>query len=277
MGNKKKLINKGLIDLFPKNIDTFFDIFAGSGVVSMNIKANKYFVNDIDSNLIRLIDFFAKCDKIRVINSIQQTIEFYNLPSFSTDIRQYKGDRNIYKKNFNRLRADYNNNKNTLYLYVLNLFSNSHMLRFNSKNEFNMPFGNGYFTEECKNSIINCNFEIFNTIANKDFKQLNLLELNKSDFVYLDPPYFNTTATYNENGGWNINDEDALYNLCEKLSAHNIKWGMSNIFENKGIINNKLIEWCNKNNLKVYTFNNFTYCACGKGNSNAREVYICNY
>ena len=48
---------------------------------------------------------------------------------------------------------------------------------------------------------------------------------------------------------------------------------MSNIFENKNIINEKLIKWCNDNNLNIYTFDKFTYMACGKGNSNAKEVY----
>ena len=52
---------------------------------------------------------------------------------------------------------------------------------------------------------------------------------------------------------------------------------MSNVFENKGMINQKLIDWCNINNLSIYTFDKFTYMACGKGNSNAQEVYICNY
>ena len=47
MGNKKKLINKGLIELFPENISMFVDLFAGSGVVSMNIEASKYIINDI--------------------------------------------------------------------------------------------------------------------------------------------------------------------------------------------------------------------------------------
>ena len=30
MGNKKKLIEKGLIDLFPNDIDTFVDLFGRS-------------------------------------------------------------------------------------------------------------------------------------------------------------------------------------------------------------------------------------------------------
>ena len=34
---------------------------------------------------------------------------------------------------------------------------------------------------------------------------------------------------------------------------------------------------CEKCGWRVYTFDNFTYMACGKGNSEAKEVYICNY
>ena len=101
--------------------------------------------------------------------------------------------------------------------------------------------------------------------------------MSSNDFVYLDPPYFNTTATYNENGGWSENDENDLYKFCEELNSNNIKFAMSNVFENKGIKNNKLIEWVEKNNFNVYTFDKFTYCACGKGNSNAKEVLITNY
>ena len=41
--------------------------------------------------------------------------------------------------------------------------------------------------------------------------------------------------------------------------------------------NTKIIEWCNKNNWNVYTFDKFSYMACGKGNSNAKEVFIRNY
>ena len=108
-------------------------------------------------------------------------------------------------------------------------------------------------------------------------KGLTVEELNKDDFVYLDPPYFNTTATYNENNGWSEDDENTLYSLCERLNENEIKFGISNVFENKNTKNQKLIDWCDKNKWNVYTFDKFTYMACGKGNSNAKEVFITNY
>lgn len=39
MGNKKKLINRGLTELFPKDINIFYDLFSGSAIVSMNTNA----------------------------------------------------------------------------------------------------------------------------------------------------------------------------------------------------------------------------------------------
>ena len=34
---------------------------------------------------------------------------------------------------------------------------------------------------------------------------------------------------------------------------------------------------CQHDCWNVYTFDKFTYMACGKGNSNAKEVFITNY
>lgn len=179
-----------------------------------------------------------------------------------------------------QFRDYYNNNKNTLDFYTLMFYSFSQQFRFNNKGDFNMPCGNDCFSENNEEYIKNgCNFfskENVN-ITNNDFRVLKPCNLSENDFVYLDPPYFNTTATYNENDGWTENDENDLYKLCEELNNYNIKFVMSNVFSNKGITNEKLIEWCNKNNWNVHYFDNFTYSACGKGNGKTVEVVIMNY
>ena len=108
-------------------------------------------------------------------------------------------------------------------------------------------------------------------------RKIKIDKLNKNDFVYLDPPYLNTTATYNENDGWTIKEEKDLYELCEELNNKEIRFGLSNVFENKSVKNEGLIKWCEDNNWNVYTFDKHTYMACGKGNSNAKEVFITNY
>lgn len=279
MGNKERLVKKGLIDLFPQNIYTFYDVFCGSGIVALNSNAMYYELNDLDINTIDLIQMFCyyENEPLRLIVDVNNVIEKYNLPKFSTDTRKFKGDREIYKNNFNKLREDYNNTKDVLLLYVLNIFSNSHMLRFNSDNKFNMPFGNGYFTEETQKRILDNIYYKVTYLSHKDFREYYNTKYEENDFVYLDPPYIGTTATYNENGGWTDKDDKDLMKFCEFLNDIGVKFAMSNVFYNKGIENSKLIEWTIKNNFKVHKFNNFTYCACGKGNSNTLEVLIMNY
>lgn len=277
MGNKKKLINRGLIELFPKNINTFYDLFCGSGVVTMNTEAISYEVNDINSNITDLIQWFCYYTPEEIIERIDELIKKYELPTFSTDTRKYKGDREIFKEKYNKLRSDYNTTRSVELLYLLNIFSNSHMIRFNSNGDFNMPFGNGYFTEETKDAIKNNNYEKIIYISHVDFREYAKREFEKDDFIYLDPPYLDTTATYNENGGWTIKDEKDLQEFCDKLTENGIKWGMSNVYENKGIVNSQLKEWQEQKGYSVYFFDNFTYCSCGKGNSNTKEVFICNY
>ena len=282
MGNKKKLINKGLIELFPKNISMFVDLFAGSGIVSMNTEASKYIINDIDTSLIDLYNMFKFTETDTIVEHIENRIEEYGLAKERTKRNEFKDKEKIeqYKKAYMTLRSDYNKNKNVLDFYTLMFYSFSQQFRFNNKGEFNMPCGNDCFSDKNKEYIRNGRdfFKNDNVIiTNNDFRKLKISKLDNNSFVYLDPPYLDTTATYNENGGWTIKDEQDLYSICEELDNNGIKFGMSNVFINKGKTNDKLIEWCNKNKWNVYTFDKFTYMACGKGNSNAKEVFIKNY
>jgi DNA adenine methylase Dam len=278
------LINKGLIDLFPKDINRFIDLFAGSAVVSMNVEAKKYLVNDVDAHLYDLYAMFKVFSDNTIIRHIEGRIDEYGLARERTKRNEFKDKEKIevYKAAYMKLRNEFNKNEgaNILDFYTLMFYSFSQQFRFNGKGEFNMPCGNDCFSEKNKEYIVNGSkfFKQDNVkINNGDFKKLGVEKLNKDDFVYLDPQYFNTTATYNENNGWNEKDEDDLYSLCEELHRKGIKFGLSNVFENKGIKNDKLINWCEKNNWNIYTFDKFTYMACGKGNSNAKEVFITNY
>lgn len=281
MGNKKKLIKMGLIDLFPKDIDCFIDVFAGSGIVLMNTKANNYIVNDIDKNLYTLYQLFKSKRPEDIIKHIENRIEEFELAKERTSHKIFNDNRKErYKTAYYNFREYYNKQKNVLDFYTLMFYSFSQQFRFNDKGEFNMPCGNDCFSNKNKEYIRN-GTDFFSKknvqIVNKDFRSISIDLISNTDYVYLDPPYINTLAVYNECGGWTENDEKGLYKFCEKLSDKNIKWGMSNVFENKGVKNQSLIEWCNKNNWNIYVFDKFSYTACGKGNSNTKEVFIRNY
>ena len=287
MGNKKKLIAKGLIDLFPQNIHTFFDLCAGSAIVSMNTKANRYVINDINQHLQSLYRLFIYRGSQEIIDKINERINLYGLARERTKRNQYHDIDKLkqYKESYFALRNHYNNtpdgfDEKIFDFYTLMFYSFSQQFRFNIKGEFNMPVGNDCFSQKNEEYIKNgCDFFSSNNvhISHFDFRKLPISKLHQNDFVYIDPPYLNTTAIYNENNGWSSDDELSLYKFCESLNQASIKWGLSNVFENKGKTNDRLVQWCEQNNWNVFAFNKFTYMACGKGNSQAKEVFICNY
>lgn len=168
------------------------------------------------------------------------------------------------------------------YAMLTNAFN--YQIRFNKNGEYNMPFGRNrsYFNPTLKSRFVkfidrlnNINIEFLN----KDFRYLEPKELNDKDFVYFDPPYLVTCAAYNEKDGWNQQNDIDLMNLCDRLNNNNVKFAMSNVFENKGKSNDMLKEWSNKYN--VYHLNN-TYANCNyhtkdKSKNNTDEVLITNY
>jgi len=283
MGGKYRLINKGLIDLFPKNINTFVDLFCGSGVVSMNVEANKYILNDHDKTLIELFNMFRETNAKDLINILEQSIKDFQLikglnNNDKSATEEYK---QLAKERYFKFREEYNKNPNIYWLYLLTFYSFSNMIRFNSKGKFNLPFGNREFVRETheKRIVDGCEFFSKNNVIliNKDYKEVDLSILTENDFVYLDPPYSQTNAIYNEQRGWSLEDDNEVFNLLEELNSKGIKWGLSNVFENKGKVNQHLIDWCEKNNWKVHYFEGFSYASHGKGNASTKEVYIYNY
>ena len=114
-------------------------------------------------------------------------------------------------------------------------------------------------------------------ILNKDYKYiLNYCKdkLNENDFIYIDPPYLITLGTYNENNGWNEDDERTLYMLLDELNEKGIKFGLSNVLIHKGKENTILKEFIKNYN---YVDIDVTYSAMGRGNANSKEIYVYNY
>lgn len=286
-GCKKKLIKKGLIDLFPKDIDTFYDLFGGSGIVSMNVKANRYILNDIEPNLYDLYNMFKNYNANTIIININDVVYNYELATIRTKRNKFfdLDIINKYKENYYKFRKDYNTHKNVLELYVLLIFCFSQQMRFNNKtNDFNMPCGNDCFSKKNEQYIKEgCDFfsqdnvELFNTSYEKILTKA-IWNKNNKDFVYLDIPYGieGSGATYNENGGWTKEKELEVYSYLTLLNNRGINWGLSNCFSSKGKTHQMLIDWCDKNKWNVHHFD-VKYSAMGKGNSNNDEVYICNY
>ena len=283
-GGKYKLLHQ-IEPLFPENINLFVDLFTGGGNIAANVKANKIVANDCEENIIGIYKTFQKYDNVdELIAQIEEIIKTYGLTIDNTEA-------------YNKFRNDYNNLKTSqgnyplpissynmdILLYVLICFSFNHQYRFNSKGEFNMPFGKerSQWNENMKNNLINFHRQIKEkdiVFLNKDFRQLKVDKLGINDFVYCDPPYLITCATYNEKDGWNQECEEDLLNLLDELNTKKIKFALSNVLYSKGKTNDLLIEWSKKYNVHHldYTYQNCNYHTKDKTNK-SDEVLITNY
>ena len=79
----------------------------------------------------------------------------------------------------------------------------------------------------------------------------NIEDLNSNDFVYCDPPYFNSVAAYNEQGGWTEEHERALLANLDELNQRGIRFALSN---NLKYDNPLLDEWKNKYNVHYFSY-----------------------
>ena len=101
-----------------------------------------------------------------------------------------------------------------------------------------------------------------------------------NDFVYCDPPYSIGTGVYQDGkrgfNGWSKEDDKKLFAILDKLNERNVKFAMSNVFENKGLRNDELIEWSKK--YKVHHYNmNYNGSNYHRKESKSDEVLITNY
>lgn len=293
-GGKFKLLPQ-ILPLFPKNIDIFVDLFCGGANVGINVKSNRTILNDIDDNLTLLFNMFKNNSK-EIIPLIQEIIEEYGLSQSSkygydyyncnsnTGLAPYNKDK------FLKLREDFNNSKDIGYyhyamLYVLIIYSFNNQIRFNKYGKFNLPVGKRDFNEKMQdklrkfiNRLQSKNYEF----SNVDFREFDISQLNPESFVYADPPYLITCATYNEQDGWNEQKERGLLEFLDKLNENNIKFALSNVLRSKGKENKILIDWTNRNADKYkvirlnYDYNNANYQTKNK-NSVTEEVLIINY
>lgn len=264
-GGKHKLL-PSIIPLFPDNINTFVDLFGGGFNVGINTEAKSYIYNDNCYQIAVLIATMKTESTKNFLKKIDGYIEEYELSEKNQE--SYLKFRNYYNK-FNKLSEA---------LYTLICFSFNNQLRFNSVGDFNMPFGKRSF-----NPVLRQKFITFCEALKKkdcifyaeDFEfLLDNIELTENDFVYCDPPYFKSVATYNESGKWTDKDEQRLYKTLDKLNKKGIKFALSN---NLKYGNSYIKEWMKNYNVHYIhaDYNNCNYQK--KDKSEDCEVLITNY
>lgn len=271
VGGKYKLLPQ-LMKYFPKDINTFVDLFSGGFNVGINVKSNKTVCNDINDFIIDLYKELYSKPVENVLKKIDTNIKDFNLS---------KENESAYKK----FRIHYNETKDPIDLYTLTCYSFNYQFRFNNNREYNNPFGRNrsQFSENMKNNLILFSDKLKNMnidFSAKEFDKISIDSLGKNDFIYCDPPYLITTGSYNDgNRGfkdWKEEEELKLYDFLDKANEKNIKFALSNVIEHKGKENKLLKEWSKKYKT-IYLDKDYSNSSYNTKRKKSIEVLIINY
>ena len=292
-GGKYKLLPQ-ILPLFPQGINCFVDLFCGGCNVGINVDSNSVVYNDIDEHLFYLFNTFKNLDKEVTFELIFKIIKDYDLSLVCENGYDYyncdsgSGVGPYNKERFLKLRNDFNHQKQEDYyyylmLYVLIVYAFNNQIRFNAKGEYNLPVGKRDFNKKMQSKLS----DFIDRLQHQDcrftcvsFTDFDVSALTNRDFVYLDPPYLITCATYNEQDGWNEDHEKELLHFLDELNSKGIRFALSNVLRSKGKENTILIEWLSNKKYKThhldYGYSNSNYQTKDK-QTKSEEVLITNY
>ena len=291
-GGKFKLLDQ-LQPLFDEK-EVFLDLFSGGGNVGINSSSSKVIFNDSNGKLIDLIKYIKYTDTEVLLNQIDIIINKYGLSNTALygysyyDCDSSKGLAEYNKEKFLKLRYDFNVKVKKGYidypmLYVLIVYSFNNQIRFNRKGFFNLPVGKRDFNSKMRSKLVLFSEELKSKdvqFMKKDFREISLDDYSKETFIYCDPPYLITNATYNENGMWTETEEKALLEFLDEANEKGFSFALSNVLESKNKRNDILYNWIERNeyccNRLDKSYSNSNYHRKNK-NSISEEVLITNY
>lgn len=184
-----------------------------------------------------------------------------------------------FRKLYNDIQLGKNKKVNLQYkianFYFIREFCYGSMFRYNSKGEFNIPYGGisynkkdfgrkleQIFNEETTNLFKNTD------IYNLDFEDFfNSIELSEDDFVFLDPPYDTDFSDY-EGRTFDENDQIRLSNILINMSTKFIL-----IIKNTEFI----YSLYNNTHLNILAFDkNYSYNVRSRNERNTEHLIITN-
>ena len=191
-GSKRSQSEK-IVNMFPNNIETYYEPFLGGGSVLYqlmvsNKKVEKFHVSDINNDLISLW---------KMIQETPMTIIF----GYDKLWKELNKDSNLERKKdfYFSVRERFNSEKSPVdFMFIMRTTVNG-MPRYNKNGQFNNAFHvtrNGIMPQKLKVIIEN-----WHTLLNKNnvvftSKSYDDIASKESDVLYLDPPYAGVKGMY---------------------------------------------------------------------------------
>lgn len=233
-GSKKKLLNEMLEKTFVRDCENYVESFLGSGVVLLNVLNNapelgykKFYVNDINSNIINFYTMLQKEPKY-LIDNIQKISQKYNMLNIEQQSAMYYEIRDVFNKG-----SDVK--EKTIYFYFLMKTGFNGVYRENSKGYFNVPFGRKdkiIINEEYLESISSMiqKVEFYNLPFEDFLYEMKQKRILNNSFVYCDPPYLpDDLLVYQKQMLYTKEsfNHELFFELINKLKIKNIMISMS--------------------------------------------------
>lgn len=289
VGDKYKLVRE-IRSHFPRHIDRLIEPFVGGGSVMLNVDADSYLLNDINSYVISihrmLQGYIGREEELMYV--LYAIVDDYGLSlSLRSDVvpkdlksaypKTYYARYN--KAGYQRMKADFiaGGQQDIQQLYLLLIYGFNHMLRFNCKGQFNLPVGNVDFNQNVRDALhdyLQLLSQKRTEWFNEDYRQfLTGIDYQAGDLVYLDPPYLITFSEYNKL--WNENTERNLLTLLDNLNERGVRFAVSNVTHYRGRTNTLFLEWSARYNVHPVKSNYISF------NDNSikqfSEVLVTNY
>lgn len=222
-GGKRKLIPK-LKELMPGIYGNYYEPFIGGGALFFELSPRVAVINDFNEELINCY-IQIKENPIKLIEILKIHKE-KNSKEYYLEIRGL--DRTDKFKELSKVE------RAARIMYMLRVDFNG-LYRVNSKNQFNVPYGNyanpKIVDEELINNISNYLNTNDITITSGDFEK-SVSTVKEGDFVYFDPPYIPLTETSSftsyTHEGFSYEDQVRLRNTVRRLTEKGVKVMVSN-------------------------------------------------
>lgn len=196
----------GELSSFKKYIpkyDRYIEPFFGGGALFFDLEPEKAIVNDINTALIRFYKD-ASMNFERMKYELKFLEELYQKNRVEFEIRKQSTPDHQVKDNNEELyylvRDMFNNKVRSEYLfgtlyYFINKTAYSGMVRYNSKGEFNVPYGR--YKNFNTDLLTKEHNELLKTTKIKNESYIEMFNLTESsDFIFLDPPYDTVFSSY---------------------------------------------------------------------------------
>lgn len=276
-GNKFNFLGE-IMERFPKKCRIFVDMFAGSCCVNYNYMGyQKCYVNEFSPQVFSVHKRIFETpvgEIVKYLQKLQQDMSNGNYVDFA------------------KLKKHYNETKEPLDIILIAMYSFANLLSFNGKGECNVsenPNKRGMYSHLNKilGDIITIKKRIDGTdriYLNDSFVNFPIDVLSEEDFVYLDPPYFETKANYND--CWGEKEYKKLIEMMRYFITHNIGFGYSDMFIVNDVINVELktlveefkskLKMAKINSDFTNSINNANYEDKKENRGKSLEIYLTN-